>query len=201
MLLGMKLSTRDIKKAVRKDTLSRRDAIPLPVRRVKDSAIRDRLLGLPEFINAASVLFYASFRSEVDTNAIMVEALSRGKAVMLPRVEGDVLKIYEIKDRQELSHGYMGIPEPPASDERLRALEEVRMVVMPGVAFDPMGLRLGYGKGYYDRMLEGARDIPLVALAYEEQMSDGLPHEEHDVRVDIIITDKRTIDCRGQEKD
>lgn len=197
----MELSARDIKKAIRKDTLRRRDAIPHQVRRVKDSAIRDRLLGLPEFINAASVLFYASFRSEVDTIALLKEALSRGKTVMLPRVEGDVLKIYEIKDMEELSPGYMGIPEPSSSAERLRTVEEVRLVVMPGAAFDPGGFRLGYGKGYYDRMLEGARGVPLVALAYEEQISDSLPHEEHDVRVDVIITDKRTIDCRGQEED
>jgi 5-formyltetrahydrofolate cyclo-ligase len=131
----------------------------------------------------------------------MREALSRGKAVMLPRVEGDLLKIYEIRGMEELSPGYMGIPEPPSSVERLRGIKDVRMVVMPGAAFDPRGWRLGYGKGYYDRMLEGAREAPLVALAYEEQISESLPHEEHDVRVDVIITDKRVMDCRGQEED
>lgn len=198
MRAEMEQSAGDVKKSIRKEAIRRRDAIPPPVRRVKDSAIRDRLLGLPEFIDAASLLLYASFRSEADTRSVMEEALSRGKAVMLPRVEGDALKIYELKGMEELSPGYMGIPEPPASHERLRGIDDVQVVVMPGVAFDARGSRLGYGKGYYDRMLEGAKGIPLVALAYEEQMAEDIPREGHDVRVDIIITDKRVIDCRGQ---
>lgn len=189
-----------LKKSIRNEVLKKRDVIPLPVKNAKDRAIKDRLLGMPEFKNASRVLFYASFRTETGTTGIIREALLTGKKVMLPRVNADTLKIYEIKGMEELSPGYMGIPEPPVSE--LRGLEDVDIVVVPGVAFDTSGYRLGYGKGYYDRMLSAAeKRCPVWALAYEEQVVESIPHEAHDVRVDIIITDKRIIECHGQGKD
>ena len=108
----------DRKSALRSEILSRRDAIPLPVRKMKDVAVTERLLALPEYSSAGAVLFYASFRSEVSTNGAIAHALSEGKTVLLPRVnEEEVsLEIYQIRSVEELTPGYMGIPEPTASD-------------------------------------------------------------------------------------
>lgn len=195
------LSSAHSKETIRIEALKRRDSIPGPVRKVKDASIRQRLLGLEAFKGAKSVLLYASFRSEVDTLAIIEEALASGKRVMLPRVRGEVLEIYEIEGLGEMAPGFMGIPEPPADDARLRGLGDVDVVVVPGAAFDPEGWRLGYGKGYYDRLLSEAPRTHRVALAYEEQIVEALPHEEHDMGMHEIVTDKRVIDCHGQGKD
>jgi 5-formyltetrahydrofolate cyclo-ligase len=191
----------ELKKTIRSEALKRRDSIPGPVRKVKDASIRRRLLGLEVFKGARSVLLYASFRSEVDTLALIGEALASGKRVMLPRVAGEVLELYEVERPEEISPGFMGIPEPAADDRRRRGLGDVDMVVVPGAAFDPRGWRLGYGKGYYDRLLSASPGTPRVALAYEEQIVEDLPHEEHDMGMHEIVTDKRVIDCHGQGKD
>jgi len=102
--------------------------------------------------------------------------------------------LHEIKDISELSPGYMGIPEPSLSGERLVRLDDIELVIIPGSAFDCSGNRLGYGGGYYDILLsEGKRKVPVIALAYEEQLVDLIPSEVHDVKVDIIVTDKQVI--------
>lgn len=189
----------DLKQTVRIESLKKRDSIPLPVRRAKDAAIRERLLALPEFRNAGSILFYASFRSEVGTEALIKDALGSGKRVLLPRVEGERLALHEIGDIGELTAGYMGIPEPPAGDEA--GIDGVDIALIPGAAFDIGGSRLGYGKGYYDKLLSGHVGFPLVALAYEEQIVESIIGEGHDVSVDMIITDRRGIDCREQKED
>jgi 5-formyltetrahydrofolate cyclo-ligase len=107
------------------------------------------------------------------------------------------LRLYEIKELSELSAGYMGIPEPAVTEDRERDINDVTLVIMPGAAFDPKGNRLGYGGGYYDRLLSRLRrKIPLVALAYEEQLVDSLPAGPHDIRVHMIVTDRRVIHCR-----
>jgi 5-formyltetrahydrofolate cyclo-ligase len=198
----------DLKATLRKEVLSKRDSIPLPVRKIKDSAIADRIFALDNFREPKMVLLYASFRSEVNTEGVIKKALELGKKVLLPRVnlEKTRLDLYEIDGLDELSAGYMEIPEPEAKEEKLRGLEEVGVVVLPGAAFDSKGSRLGYGKGYYDRLLsEGSARPVLVALAYEEQILEDIPAESHDVKMDIILTDRRLIGCKGsgngQEED
>jgi 5-formyltetrahydrofolate cyclo-ligase len=192
----------DLKSSLRKETLAKRDSIPAPVRKVKDSAILERLLALDKFRDAESVLFYASFRSEVNTTNLIKKALDLGKKVLLPRVDEEetALKIYEIKSMDDVAPGYMGIPEPEALEENARGLEGVDLVIMPGAAFDPRGYRLGYGRGYYDMLLsEEVLRPALAALAYEEQVLESVPAEAHDVRVDIIVTDRKIIYCSGRD--
>jgi 5-formyltetrahydrofolate cyclo-ligase len=187
------------KKSIRKETLRRRDNIPPPVRKAKGTMIKKRLFELEEFTRSESVLLYASFRSEVDTIQIIDEALKIGKKVSLPKSDPEThtLSLHLIQGLEDLSEGYKGIPEPAGSAPRV-GNNDVQMVIIPGVAFDIRGGRLGYGKGFYDRLLRQLKgNIPLVALAYEEQMTDEIPREEHDVPVDAIITDKRVIRCDG----
>jgi 5-formyltetrahydrofolate cyclo-ligase len=185
-----------VKQAIREEVLWQRDHIPQEVRSVKNSLIREKIFLLPEFISSHTVLFYASFRSEIETSGMIRESLESGNRVLLPKVDREKksLRLYEIRNINELSPGYMGIPEPSLSDERVVSPEDVDLVVIPGVAYDYSGNRLGYGAGYYDRLLsETKKKVLVVAPAFEEQMVDQIPSEEHDVKVDIILTDKRII--------
>jgi 5-formyltetrahydrofolate cyclo-ligase len=185
-----------MKKKLRKEALSKRDSIIPSERKKKDILIKQKLFFLSEFKTAKAILFYASFRTEVDTTGMIEECLRMGKTVFVPKVDkiGHRLRLYEIKDLRELSPGYMGIPEPSLSDQRVRAMKDVDLVIVPGACFDRFGNRLGYGAGYYDILLSGVKKkIPFIALAYEEQLIDVLPSEIHDIKVDSIVTDHQVI--------
>jgi 5-formyltetrahydrofolate cyclo-ligase len=189
-----------MKKAIRQEALERRDRIPHAVKAEKDARIQKLLGSIPEFSQAKRILLYASFRSEVDTHSIIKQALREAKMVVLPRVEKEkhMLLLYEIRDLRELNSGYMGIPEPFVGDEREVAIDSIDTVIIPGAAFDYSGNRLGYGAGYYDALLSGKKkNMPVIALAYEEQLEDTIPSEEHDIKVDMIVTDKRLIAVSG----
>lgn len=188
-----------MKKAFREEVLKKRDGILPEIKMVKDTLIKQRLFTLPESIDAKTVLFYASFRSEVETLSMIKESLEMGKRVVVPKVDkkGHRLRLYEIKNMNELSPGYMGIPEPSLPDERLVNINDIDLVVVPGVGFDYSGSRLGYGAGYYDILLSKTeRKIPFIGLAYEEQLVDSISSELHDVKVDLIVTDERVIRIR-----
>lgn len=184
------------KKLIRKDVLIKRDAIDLEKKQEKDRRIMDKVFSLPYFEKAKTVFYFASFRSEVSTLPQIEKALKMRKKIILPKVDNinKRLRLYEIHSIGEIKPGFMGIPEPDVPTERERDINDTDLVIMPGVAFDPKGNRLGYGAGYYDKLLSGLRrDIPLIAIAYEEQIVDSLPAESHDVRVHMIVTDERII--------
>ncbi len=193
------------KNSLRKELLDRRDAIPPEVRRIKNRRICEKMLSLDEVNRARTLFFFASFRSEVDTFDMMRTLLPAGKAVVVPKVDKErhVLLLYEVRDVDALTPGYMGIPEPPVTVGEMPAdVNDVDLVIIPGAGFDEAGNRIGYGGGYYDRLLaELRRDIPVVAPAYEEQMVGSIPAEPHDVRVSVIVTDRRVIRCGGSSSD
>jgi len=187
------------KKTLRQETLLKRDAIPENIKEEKDAAIRQRIIRLPEFTDAKTIFFYASFKSEADTIEMIKISLSHGKQIILPRVdkENKKLLLYKIKDINELAQGYMGILEPSVSEGKLTGLDDIDLIIIPGAAFDVLGSRLGYGAGFYDRLLAGMKKkIPIIAPAYEEQIVDDIPSEPHDVKVDKIVTDMRVIECK-----
>jgi 5-formyltetrahydrofolate cyclo-ligase len=190
---------------IRRDVLFKRDSISEETKKDKDRKIRETLLGLSEFKASHKILLYASFRSEVDTFDLLKYCIDSGKTTVLPKVDkqNNELKLYEIKYTEELISGYLGIPEPDVSEDRLMDVEHMDLIIIPGVAFDEQCSRLGYGKGFYDKLLsrvrgQGSRVKCLIALAYEEQIVESIPSESHDIRMDKIITDKRTIECYGQ---
>jgi len=188
---------REEKAALRHDILARRDKMDQEERRAGSSAILALLVGQPEYSAAAAILFYVNFRGEVATRGMIAEALGSGKKVLVPKVDRKAhrLKLFEIRDMSEdLEAGYMGIYEPVEGHARPAAPEEVDMVVLPGVGFDKSGRRLGYGGGYYDRLIEMLRPgVPLLALAFDRQVVDEVPAEAHDKRVDKVITETRVI--------
>lgn len=185
------------KATLRKEILSKRDRIPLAVKKIKDKAIEARLFNLNEFKMAKTISFFASFRSEVDTIGMIKRSLEAGITVVLPRVEGKDLVLYQIKGLQELVPVYMGIPEPSVlTDDRKITINEVDVIVIPGAAFDETGNRIGYGGGFYDRLLaELETPVPVIAPTYEEQVIESVPAESHDRKVNIIVTDLREIRC------
>ncbi|MBA4348759.1 MAG: 5-formyltetrahydrofolate cyclo-ligase [Thermodesulfovibrio sp.] len=189
------------KKEIRKEVLFRRSSITGKLKRSKDKTIEERLLNLSEFQNARAILFYASFRSEVDTFNLINYCLGKNITAALPKVDAATndLKLYKIKNIDELASGYCGIPEPFASADRKMNIEDMDLIIVPGVAFDELCNRLGYGKGFYDRLLT-KKLCPVIALSYEEQILPSIPSQMHDIKIDKIITDKRIIECHGYKK-
>jgi 5-formyltetrahydrofolate cyclo-ligase len=194
-----------LKKSLRDKLVKKRDSIQTEKKKIKDTAIRKKLFALKEIKNAESILFYASFRSEVGTILSIKNALKLNRKVILPVVDSKKreLSLYEIKDVAELAAGYMGIPEPCVRRGRKINLVDIDIAIVPGAGFDVKGNRIGYGAGYYDKLLSKAaktdkskRHMAKIALAFEEQIVPLAPNEQHDVKMDIIITDKRVIDCR-----
>jgi 5-formyltetrahydrofolate cyclo-ligase len=194
-----------MKRRLRKDFIRKRDSIHPEQKRIKEAAIEKRLFSLNEFREAGSILLYVSFRSEVNTMNYLEDVLSLGKTLILPRVDARhrSLRLFDVKNVAQLSPGYMGILEPGTENAREVSLGSVDLVIIPGTGFDTLGSRIGYGGGYYDRLLSYEskqlakvdKHIMTIALAFEEQIGDTIPTEPHDIKVDMIVTEKRTIRC------
>lgn len=187
-----------MKKNLRNKLLKKRDGIKPEEKKLKEAAIRKRLFAMVDFKVAKNILFYASFRSEVDTMASLKRTFKQRKKVAFPRVDEKKRKLilYRIKNVSELVSGYMGIPEPGITRGRKVNLKDIDVVIVPGAGFDVRGNRLGYGFGYYDKLLsKSKRHITTIALAFEEQIVPEVPNEKHDIEVDKIVTDKRIINC------
>lgn len=128
---------------------------------------------------------YLPYNQEVRTVPILAQALADGKQVAVPKVYGDDMKFIVLDDLTQVSKGYAGIPEPIA--DAPVAEDETALVLMPGLAFDPQGHRIGYGGGFYDKFLSREPNHPTLALCYEFQMVEHLETEEFDIPVDTVI--------------
>ncbi len=172
----------------------RRQLSPLEVAK-RSLAAQERLLAWPRFHRVQTVALYAPVRNEVATDRLFSALSRRGARIAYPRVIGDDLTFHQVLHSQELVPGAFGVAEP--SSECLRVVdEEIDLVVVPGVAFDRRGHRLGYGKGYYDRFLAARHDAGgrLVGFCYDFQLVESLPVEKHDVPMDLLITDRQLYD-------
>ncbi|WP_010583436.1 5-formyltetrahydrofolate cyclo-ligase [Schlesneria paludicola] len=162
-----------------------------------------RCMAMPEYQNAKTVLFYIDVRSEVRTRNDLTNALAGGKKIIVPYcVEGE-LELFHLENNDELAIGMYKILEPKDELRSVAAkkvdVKEIDLIIVPGVAFDRRGGRTGHGKGYYDKLLEHARpDTPLVALAFECQMFDEIPMQDHDVYMDKVVTEKAVYDGLGR---
>ncbi|MBM4074517.1 MAG: 5-formyltetrahydrofolate cyclo-ligase [Planctomycetes bacterium] len=162
-----------------------------------------RCMSLPEYEQAATVLFYLDVRSEVRTRNDLDKALSSGKKIVVPYcVEGE-LELFHLESMDELSVGMYRILEPKSELRSVAskkvAVDEIDLIIVPGVAFDRRGGRTGHGKGYYDKLLEHARlKTPLIALAFECQLFDEIPMQPHDVFMDKVITEAAVYPGRGR---
>lgn len=187
---------RDAKLALRREILSRRDALSADAHAAAGAAIVARLALLPSFATARTPLLTLPFRSEWDTLPLVRRALAAGKKVAVPRVNAEtrMLELHAIADpARDVGPGHHGIPEPlPHCPEVDRGA--VDWVLVPGVTFDRAGRRLGYGGGYYDRLLPLlALHVPRIAGAFDLQIVERVPAGPHDVTVHAIVTPTETI--------
>jgi len=134
---------------------------------------------------ANTIYGYLPYNQEVRTVAMLEQAILDGKRVAVPKVYGEEMRFIYIEDMSAVEKGYAGIPEPVADGPI--ADDEKALVLMPGLAFDPQGHRIGYGGGFYDRFLEKEPQHPTLALCYEFQMLPHLETEEHDIPVDCVL--------------
>lgn len=162
------------------------------VRRKKSLIIQEKLLAIPEFQHAKTVLFYASFDGEVETFEMMKRALSMGKTIALPHIipESVTFQPVVIQNLEEdLETGPYGIFQPCWQDDRLLSSDQLDACIVPGIAFDRKNFRLGRGVGYYDRFL---KNLPgrtaTFGLAFDFQIVDRLPNHSHDIPVSRVIT-------------
>ena len=173
----------------------------LSVRDVEENSqrIADRLCAQAMFHRARQILLYSPDENEVDTEGLWQAAWRRGIAVYYPRVTVDKREVEFVRrhDNEPLIPGVFDILVPPGED-LLTSAARTNLVLIPGVGFDRAGHRLGRGRGYYDRALSGVLAGALrVGLAYEFQVVSHVPVDEHDERVDYIVTEERLIACAG----
>jgi 5-formyltetrahydrofolate cyclo-ligase len=163
----------------------------------KVSAIEDRLFEFANFLEAKIALLYVGGENEVQTSNIIKRAYSYNKIVVLPAFDPKTFEMELMKvDKfaQELKSGPRGVPEPDASRCKIVPIDRIDIAIIPGIAFDEKGGRIGTGRGYYDRLIPKlAITTRKVALTLEEQIIPQVPMESHDKHVDIIITEKRII--------
>jgi len=157
--------------------------------------ILQRIARLPEYRNADSLMFYVATGDEVRTQEALSDALAGGKRVIVPYCSGQELELFELHSLDELAPGSFGVLEPRAE---LRGLpgrrpspKELDVIIVPGVAFDRRGARLGRGKGYYDRFLAAVPTTTvLIAPAFECQLLPKVPIGPHDVMMDVVVTER-----------
>jgi 5-formyltetrahydrofolate cyclo-ligase len=184
----------ETKKEIRKRMLDVRKGLTKDEVKSKGNLIIQKVLKTPEYDEADNVLIYADYCNEVGTQPIFEDALLRGKRVYYPKSDKftNTMEFYRITSLKQLESGYMGILEPRENESlryRLNRKEDT-LIIVPGVAFDISGYRLGYGKGFYDRFLVNKRQISTMALAYSCQIVDELPHDTYDIKMDKIVTEE-----------
>jgi 5-formyltetrahydrofolate cyclo-ligase len=183
------------KRALRRAILAERDAVPQDDRSARSQAIVDRVLGLPETAGAQTVLAFWSFGSEVDTAPLIARLRSHGRTVALPRIEGNDVAPVVATPETPMTQASFGAMEP--AEGRALDVAELDLVVVPGVAFDRLCGRVGYGGGYYDRLLGKRRDgVAAIAIAFALQIVDRVPSGAVDRPVDGVVTEFEVIRCR-----
>ncbi|MGB3210966.1 MAG: 5-formyltetrahydrofolate cyclo-ligase [Desulforhopalus sp.] len=188
---------------LRKERLTARDNLSSEDIDNKSTAIQQKLLCLEQICNSHSIFVYVSFRSEVATLKLIDALIGMGKTVIVPitRVQEKRLDAIRINNRlTDLEPGYCNIPEPREELCRTQKIppEKIETILLPGSVFDKRGGRFGYGGGYYDRFLAKVPTAARIGLAFDLQITDRAPLQEHDELLDLVVTESRII--RGMRK-
>lgn len=183
------------KRAIRQRLLRQRKQLTDRSCRVLSQKIQQHLVVADCFSSSRTLALYSPINNEVRTDLLFLAARNAGKQVCFPRVCGERLQFVRVDSVGALESGTFGVCEPVAGD--LVVADEIDLLVVPGVAFDHSGHRLGYGKGFYDRELAAcAVTVTAVGLGYGFQLCQRLPAEEHDQPLDLIATETGLIPCR-----
>lgn len=171
---ALRASIREQKRAMTMEQIDRLSAI-----------LAEKFYQTQQYRDAGTIYGYLPYNQEVRTVPILARALQDGKTVAVPKVIDDRMIFVVMDDLSKVEKGYAGIPEPIANGPE--ASDPNALVLMPGLAFDPQGHRVGYGGGFYDRFLEQEPDHPTVALCYGFQVFPELETQEHDIPVDLVL--------------
>ena len=193
--MAKNISSSPSKSEIRKNILYKRNSLSEYEIINNSKIISDKFMSTKEYKNSKSIGAYYPTGSEVKTLDIIKHSIDRKKEVGLPRVidstKIEFFKIIEDSfEKIKFTKGKYGIFENSTSTNNM---EKMDLLIIPGIAFDLQGNRLGYGKGYYDRFLSLRKVKCIIALAYETQIVNEIPNNEHDIPVDLIITEKRII--------
>lgn len=177
------------KDTIRKYVGARRSQLSDVEIKQKSLQISRKVSGLQSFIHSKSIALYSPILNEVETQSIFDEAIGLEKDVYFPRVSGSSLDFYRIQSLDQLKVGSFGVLEPEDHFCKAR-VDEIDLFIIPGLAFDISGNRLGYGKGYYDRALIDVPENRKVGICYSFQVIDSVPNNKHDQKVGVIVTEK-----------
>jgi len=182
------------KRSLRQQVLARRRTLSHDQWLSSSRMAQRQLIALEQFARASCIALYAPVHNETDTAEILEAAFAAGKRVLYPAVCGERMVFRQVEELRHLAEGSFGILEPCPTGVDHHA-DEPDLIVVPGVAFDLHGHRIGYGKGYYDRfLLHPGRKAHLIGLCHDFQLIDGaIPAEGHDIRMELIVTDRRII--------
>ena len=171
-----------------------RKAMPLHLIKEKSAVIADKVINHPVYQNAEVIFCYIDAKGEVQTEDIIKHAWENGKKVAVPKVHGDIMKFYLITSYDDLEAGCFDIMEPKAYCEEIIDIPEKSIVIMPGVAFDKKGNRIGYGKGYYDKYFTKYPKVYKIAITYSLQIVQEIPVSLVDVKADCVITEENEME-------
>lgn len=176
---------------IRRTVLLLRRSIKSNVYIRKNAAIYKKLHTLSLLHTADTICVYFSLADEVGTHAVISDLLKKGKTICIPKITDSSLTLYKITTLSDLKISKMGIYEPVCTSNQISG-EQIDVFIIPGIAFDRYGTRIGWGKGYYDKLLTSVTQ-PKIGLAFSEQIFPLLPRENHDIVMDIIVTEKEII--------
>ncbi len=177
------------KAALRKHLLEKRDATSAELREITSMQIHENLKKNTIFTNAQNIACYFPIGSEVDTHGIMLDILKKGKNLLLPKVIGDNIEFYIVPNLEKLEKGHFEIMEPKDNCEKAKKID---CVLIPTVGASKLGVRLGYGRGYYDKFLSST-DAVKISLTYSKQIIKSIPNDSHDIKMDWIVTEDENI--------
>ncbi len=166
--------------------------------------ITDRVMQQSEYVAAKCVMWYVDVRDEVRTRHALPECVASDKKIVVPYCVDGELELFHLESMNELETGMYKILEPRRDLRDMTSkrvdVTELDLILVPGVGFDAQGGRTGHGKGYYDKCLENARpQTPLIALAFECQMFDEIPMQDHDIYMDKVVTEANVYEGLGRK--
>jgi 5-formyltetrahydrofolate cyclo-ligase len=166
----------------------------------KSLIIEKKLFNLDEFKNSNNILFYVSYDNEVYTHDMIKKCLSMKKNIIVPISDliNKELILSKIERWDDLKKGSYNILEPTKKNENKINLKDIKIILIPAIAFDINGNRIGHGYGYYDKLLKKSNNALHIGLAFDFQIVDRINFDKHDVPVDKILTEKRIINCKNQ---
>lgn len=191
----------ETKKQIRNEIIARRNKMDMDELLSKSYDIMERCVSHFLFAQAKKILIFINFESEVNTKGIIEYAFLLQKEVYCPVIIGDTMEFMRIYALDDVKPGYHNILEPTPSEQNkwMPSQQDDTLVIVPGVAFDLLGNRIGYGKGFYDRFFQKEQNLAKMALCFECQILESLPVESTDCNVDFIITEQRVIEIEQED--